>query len=305
MNFRVLILGSNSAIPAFGRYPSAQIVQHFGDSFLVDCGEGTQFRLSQFKVKRSKIRTIFISHLHGDHLFGLPGLITSMSLSGHEHPLEIFGPTGLQSYLNLVFEISQSNIRFPLKIHEIEGDGGVVLETDKLTVSAFPLVHRIPTYGYIFKEKTKKNRIDQNKLNQFQLGPHEIQRILKGIDVTLGDGSLLKATDFILPPAPSLSYAYCSDTMYNEFVALAVKGVDLLYHEATFDNSMATLAHDRYHTTSGEAGKIATLAGVKKLLIGHFSSRYMDLQILLDETRVEFPNTELAKEGQWFDIETV
>jgi ribonuclease Z len=305
MNFRVLILGSNSAIPAFGRFPSAQIVQHYGDAFLIDCGEGTQFRLSQFKVKRSKIRTIFISHLHGDHVFGLPGLLTSLSLSGHEHPMEIIGPPGLQSYLNIVFEISQSNIRFPLKIHEIEGNGGVVLETNKLIVTAFPLVHRIPTYGYLFREKTKKNRIDQDKLDQFKLNPQEIHSILKGIDVTGSDGSHLTASDFILPPNPSYTYAYCSDTMYDEQVAHAVKGVDLLYHEATFDNSMSALAHDRYHTTSGEAGKIATMAGVRKLLIGHFSSRYMDLQILLDETRAEFPNTELAKEGQWFEVDNI
>lgn len=305
MNFRVLILGSNSAIPAFGRFPSAQIIQHYGDAFLMDCGEGTQFRLSQFKVKRSKIRTIFISHLHGDHVFGLPGLLTSLSLSGHEHPLEIVGPTGLEIYLNTVLEISQSHIRFPLKITELEGNGGVVHETDKLVVSAFPLVHRIPTYGYLFKEKTKKNRIDQTKLTLFNLSPQQIQSILKDQDVTLEDGSCLKASDFILPPTPSHSYAYCSDTMYDEQVAMAVKGVDLLYHEATFDNSMSALARDRYHTTSGEAGKIAALAGVGKLLIGHFSSRYMDLQLLLDETRAEFTNTELAKEGLWFDIDNI
>lgn len=305
MNFRVLILGSNSAIPAFGRFPSAQIVQHYGDSFLVDCGEGTQFRLSQFKVKRSKIRTIFISHLHGDHVFGLPGLLTSLSLSGHEHPLEIFGPTGLELYLNTVFEISQSHIRFPLKITELEGNGGVVHETDKLVVSAFPMVHRIPTYGYLFREKPKKNRLDQNRLDQYNLTTQQIQNILKGIDVAGEDGILLKASDFILPPIPSHAYAYCSDTLFDEQVAHAVKGVDLLYHEATFDNSMSTLAHDRYHSTSGEAGKIAALAGVRKLLIGHFSSRYMDLQLLLDETRVEFTNTELAKEGLWFDVDNI
>jgi ribonuclease Z len=302
MNFRVLILGSNSAIPAFGRFPSAQIIQHFGDLFLVDCGEGVQFNLSLYKVKRSKIKAIFISHLHGDHIFGLPGFLTSLSLSGHQHALEIYGPKGIKVFIDTILEVSESLLRFPLHVHEVSGDGGKLFETEKVEVIAFPLKHRITTFGYLFREKPKKNRINGDLISQFGLSTSQIAALMQGNAIRLANGQEIDITHLEEPPSHSLSYAYCSDTVFDPSIIPHIQGVNLLYHEATFSDAMSHLAQERYHTTSLEAGRMAKLANVDKLIIGHFSSRYHDLIPLLQEAQSQFPNTLLAQEGIWFDV---
>jgi ribonuclease Z len=304
MNFRVLILGSNSAIPAFGRNPSAQYIQHFADAFLVDCGEGTQIRLSNFRVKRGKIRAIFISHLHGDHIFGLPGLLTTFSLSGFENEIHIIGPIGLKRFIETNLEISQSTLRFPIHIRELEENySGIVYETSKLEVRTFPLNHRIATFGYCFQEKQKPLRLRGEHLEQYKLVPEKIHAIRSGADLQLPNGLVIPNSELTLPPHPSYSYAYCSDTLYDESLLNYIEHIDVLYHEATFGKDMKDLAKERYHSTSVEAAQIALLAKVKTLYLGHFSSRYQELEPLLEEAKTVFKDSHLAIEGQWIDID--
>jgi ribonuclease Z len=304
MNFRVLILGSNSAIPAFGRNPSAQYIQHFGDSFLVDCGEGTQIRLTTFRIKRGKIRAIFISHLHGDHIYGLPGLLTTLSLSGFEHEIQIIGPVGLKRFIEINLEISQSNLHFPIHITELEENHtGIVFENAIFEVRSFPLNHRITTFGYCFQEKPKPLRLRGELIEKYRIDPSKIHAIRSGADFQLPNGIVIPNKDLTMPPHPSYSYAYCSDTIYDESLVKYIKQIDVLYHEATFGNDMLHLARERYHSTSEEAAKIALLAQVKTLYLGHFSSRYQELEPLLEEARTVFKESYLAIEGQWIDID--
>ncbi len=304
MNFRVLILGSNSAIPAFGRNPSAQYIQYFADSFLVDCGEGTQIRLSTFRVKRGKIRAIFISHLHGDHIFGLPGLLTTLSLSGFDQEIQIIGPVGLKKFIEVNLEICESTLRFPVHILELEENyTGIVYENSKLEVRSFPLNHRITTFGYCFQEKPKPLRLRGDQIELYELDSEKIKAIRSGEDIQLPNGNIIPNKELTLPPHPSYSYAYCSDTLYDESVLKYIDRITVLYHEATFGKDMQNLAKERYHSTSVEAAKIAILAQVQKLYLGHFSSRYQELEPLLEEARTVFKESYLAVEGQWIDID--
>lgn len=301
MNFRILILGSNSAIPAFGRNPSAQYIQHFGESYLVDCGEGTQIRMSAFKVKRSRLKAIFISHLHGDHVFGLPGLLTTLSLSGFEEPIQLIGPMGISEFILHNLKFSESQLRFSLNILEVSHTvPQIVYESERLKVSSFPLTHRVPTVGYRFSEKIKRPRLRADLVKDLGLNTQEIKDILSGKDF---QGTIHKQnSDFFTDAPPSYSYAYCSDTLYDPAIIPYIQGVDLLYHEATFEEKLKSMALERYHSTAKQAAQMALLAGAKKLLIGHFSSRYQDLTGLLEEAREVFPDTELAEEGKWFFV---
>ena len=240
--------------------------------------------------------------MHGDHIFGLPGFLTSLSLSGHEHPIHIFAPEGIISFIETTLKVSQSVLRFPLFINEIYGEGGMLFETEKIEISAFPLKHRITTFGYLFKEKPKRNKINGDLLSQYALSNTQITSLMQGHKIRLDSGQVVDEFLFFEPPLPSFSYAYCSDTIFDPSIVSHIQGVNLLYHEATFSNAMVHLAKERYHTTSIEAGQIAKMANVDKLLIGHFSSRYHDLNILLEEAQSEFPNTLIAKEGVWFEI---
>ena len=303
MRFEVKILGSNSAIPTNNRNPSAQVLSYHNSSYLIDCGEGTQMRMSEYKVRRSKISTIFISHLHGDHIFGLPGLITSFALQGREEDLSIYGPVGIKKYLDTIIEISGSHLSYALYIHElVPGELKKIFEDDHIMVYSFALDHRISTSGYRFVEKVSKMSMDIKAIEVNNLSGHQIKQLREGGIVLDYNGSPLSISDISLPPKPRRSYAYCSDTLYDETIVDSIKGSNYLYHEATYLDDMKDQARERMHSTAKEAAQIASLSQVDNLIIGHYSSRYKDLEPLLAEAQAIFPKTSLAIEGKTFEI---
>jgi ribonuclease Z len=303
MQFEVTILGSNAAIPAYGRYPSSQIVNYNGNLFMIDCGEGAQFRMNKFGIKRAHLNHIFISHLHGDHYFGLIGLLTSFNLNWREHPLHIYGPAALEEIIALQFKHSNTQLRYALHFHPTTDDKPAkIYEDQHLTVETIILKHRLPTTGFLFKEKIHGRKILAEKLEQYNIPHQVITDIKKGADFTTADGKTIANSELTQDPAAPRSYAYCSDTVYTDSFLEQIKGLDTLYHEATFIHEHAERAKETFHTTTRQAAELAQNAGVGKLLIGHFSARYEDLHPILAESREVFTNTHLAQEGVTFPI---
>ncbi len=303
MKFEITILGSNSAFPAQGRYPSAQVVNHNETLFLVDCGEGTQIRMSDFGIKRTRISQIFISHLHGDHIYGLPGLINSYQHLSRTLPLHLYGPVGLRQMIETVLRLSQSMLDFEIVFHELQStEKQKLLETKDLRVYAFPLTHRVPTYGYLFQEKHTTINVRKDAIAQYHLSVAQIKQIKSGLPVQTPSGEAIPEAAVIEPPRPPRSFAYCSDTRYDERIVPWIDHVTLLYHEATFLHALEHKARESMHSTALEAGMMAHHANAGKLLIGHFSSRYDDLTALLNEASEIFQNTDLALEGQTYQV---
>ena len=290
------ILGNNSAIPAFGRNPTAQVLQLQDDYFLIDCGEGTQSQLSKYKIRRSKINCIFISHLHGDHYFGLIGLLTSMSLLSRTQDLHIYGPAQLEQIINIQLEVADTKLSYSLFFHAIHTPG-VILDDNKFSVRIFPLQHRIECWGFLFRQKKKPRSIDPNKIKNYEIPASFYGKLQNGENYTTQKGNTIHNDLVTMANSPCKSYAYCADTIYDEGLVEIVQGVDILYHETTYLNASADKAAARYHCTTSQAGSIALKAGVKKLIIGHFSSRYEHLDDFLTETTAVFKNTELSREG--------
>ncbi len=304
MTFKVTILGSNSAIPTIRRNPTAQLVNHNERFFLVDCAEGTQLQLRKYKIKLQRINHIFISHLHGDHFFGLVGLISSMHLLGRKKELHIYGPARLKDILDIQLEASETTLAYPLIFHPLAPESrAVIYEDEKLTVSTIPLKHSIPTCGFLFKEKKGKRRIIKEMAQSLDIPVNDYPKIKNGEDFTDGTGKVYKNEEITGEPYPVRSYAYCSDTAYYEPVVPVIKDADLLYHETTFMQDMADVASAKLHSTTIEAASIAKLANVKKLIIGHFSNRYDNPMDLVIEARKVFSNTFLADDGKVFEIE--
>lgn len=270
---------------------------------MIDCGEGTQLQIRKYQVKLSRIQCVLISHLHGDHYLGLTGLLNTMHLFGREAPLKIVGPPGLREILSLQFRHSQTTLSYPIEFTEwIPEETQLVYEDDKLTVHTIPLEHKIVCSGYLFREKRKPVRLNRLALPQ-PLVASEVARLRKGQDILNIDGTIkYKSAEVTYPPLPSYSYAFCSDTRYMPQLAQAVKDVDLMYHEASFLEEMADRAVHTKHSTAKQAAQVAKDAGVKKLLLGHFSSRYASLEGFLKEAREIFADTELAIEGETFQI---
>jgi ribonuclease Z len=303
MQFEVTILGSNAAIPAFDRYPSSQIVTYDGRLFMIDCGEGAQFRMNQFGIKRARLDNIFISHLHGDHFYGLIGLLTSFNLNWREHALHLYAPPGLKEIIDLHFKHSLTQLRYELIFHPITADKpSVIFEDSMLTVETIILTHRLPTTGFLFREKKNLRKIVPEKLAQYNIPHHKIAGLKKGEDYIDEAGNKVPNAELTHDPLAARSYAYCSDTAYTESFIEQIKDVTLLYHEATFINEHEQRALETFHSTTKQAGKIAKLANAQQLLIGHFSARYENLDFLLNETRKVFPNTFLAEEGKTFVV---
>lgn len=303
MYFEILILGSNAALPAFGRNPTSQIVHHHDRLYLIDCGEGTQVRFNDFKVKKSRLEVIFISHLHGDHVFGLPGLINSFNLNGRKNKLVVFGPSGLRRFVETSLEISHANIQFELLIHEFDTElPQLIYENEELAVHSFPLKHRVPTSGYRFQEKPRMRRIKAELITEYNISHEAIPGIKQGKDFVTPAGVVVPNHQLTEDPPPARSYAFCSDTIFDPELVAYIEDADMIYHEATFMTELKTQARERMHCTAAEAAEIAAMAGVKKLLLGHFSSRYRDLEGLLDEARTVFPESYLALEGHHFQI---
>ncbi|RSK44161.1 ribonuclease Z [Hymenobacter perfusus] len=298
MEFELKILGSASATPFMDRHHTAQVLTVGGTQYLIDCGEGTQRRLMEQKIRHQRIHTIFISHLHGDHFFGLFGLLGTMHLNGRTEPLRLFGPPGLDEVLTTQFRHSYTHLSFELEFTPVDTTQHLQIFEDKnLTVHTLPMRHRIPCCGYLFREKPKRRRLLAERLPD-GLTPAQLTALTLGEDLLDEQGQLLVANAAVTAePKRARSYAFCSDTMYTESLADLVRGVDLLYHEATFMDDMRERAAVTHHSTARQAGLLARRAQVHRLLIGHFSSRYRDLEPLLAEAKTQFEWTELAVEG--------
>lgn len=287
------ILGYNSAIPTVKSAPTAQFLEMSERNFLIDCGEGTQVQLRRAKAKFSKINHIFISHLHGDHCFGLPGLVSSFQLLGRETPLHIYGPKGIKELMEVILKLTETNKGFDLIFHELESKKSeLIFEDNRVEVHTIPLKHRVYCNGYLFKEKLKSRHLNMQEIKKYpEIEICDYQNIKNGKDFILKDGYILKNEILTLPPEASVSYAFCSDTQYSESIVPIIQGVDLLYHEATFLDEMKDLAKYTGHSTALEAAKIAQKAKVKKLILGHFSNRYSDYTEFEREARTIFENT--------------
>jgi len=304
LSFALTILGSNSATPAYGRNHTAQYLQIQNDYFLIDCGEGTQMQMSKFKCKPLKLSHIFISHMHGDHYLGLMGLLFTMHLLRREKELHIFGPPGLAEIITLQLKHSDSRLNYKIVFHKTDKEEHqLVYENKKVEVWSFPLQHRIPCTGFLFKEKQKPVRLNKEKLPE-DITLAQIGSLKKGEDVFDESGKVLhRNKDLTLPPRKSRTYAYCSDTIYDERLVDYIKGVDLLYHEATFLIEREIWANKTFHSTTEQAAQIAKKSNVGKLIIGHFSARYKELDIFLEQTKQTFPNSVLAIEGNTIEVE--
>jgi ribonuclease Z len=306
MVFSITVLGSNSAIPAHGRYPSAQVLNIREHHFLIDCGEGTQMRMNEYRIKRSKINQIFISHLHGDHVYGLVGLLTSYNLMGRETALDVYSPPGLEEVMDKTLEMSGTEISYPLHFHVLDtSNERKIFENNDLKVYSFPLEHRVPTCGFRFEEKPAPLNIIPEKIAEFNIPFTSIPGIKDGNDLSLSDGTIIPNNELTLPPTPPRKFAYCSDTSYTPSIVSHIKGVDLLYHEATFLKDLSDHSQLAKHSTAEQAATIAKMAEVKKLMLGHYSSRYKNLQPLLEEAKSVFSNTILGTEGLVVDIPQV
>lgn len=305
MTFEVNILGSSGALPAHFRHPTAQVINHNDNYFLLDCGEGTQMQLDKFGLKRSKIDHIFISHLHGDHYFGLMGLITSYILLARKQPLYIYAPQGLKAIIAAHIDITDPDIGFEINITElIEPETGIcslVIENEVLEVYYFPLDHRITCFGYLFNEKLRSPNIIKSKIGEYTLTVAEIIQLKQGKDIVRG-GEVLKNKNFTNPPPSPLQYAFCTDTLPVTKNYGFLQEVDLLYHEATFLHNDEERAAKTHHTTAKQAAEVAKQLNAKQLLIGHFSAKYQNLNMLLEEAKETFENTQLAIEGLVFKV---
>jgi ribonuclease Z len=303
MKFTITILGCNSAIPKPGRNSSAQVVTLNSKPYLVDCGEGTQIQMRKSGIRFQKIDHIFISHLHGDHFFGLIGLISTYCLLGRTNPLHVYAPDGLREIIDLQISTTSTELTFPLYFSPIDPDRPEkIFSDDQMLVSTIPMLHRIPTSGFLFVEKERDRNIRKEFLNIESPSFAEIRNIKAGMDYTNSAGKTYSNPEITRPQYRSRSYAYCTDTAYSERILPQIRGVDLLYHESTFMHDKQPKAEERFHSTTVQAAMIASKAQAGRLLLGHFSPRYEDLQPLLEEARSVFPDTDLALDGCVFDI---
>lgn len=297
--FEVQVLGCGSALPTTLHMPSSQLVEMNGKLFMIDCGEGTQLQMRKFGARMSKLHSIFISHLHGDHVFGLPGLISTLGLLGRTADLTIYAHKEMETLLRPILNFFCRNLSYNVNIVAIPKDGfSLIYENKSITVNSFPLKHRIASSGFLFKEKEKMRHIKREMIDFYNIPIREINNIKLGADFITPEGDVIDNLHLTTPPNPSRSYAYCSDTAYDESIIPYIKGVNALYHEATFAESELSRAEKTAHSTAKQAAEIAKKAEVEKLVVGHFSSRYIELDTLLHEAQAVFPKTELAFEGK-------
>lgn len=303
MRFEVTILGSSSATPIYNRNPTSQALNINERVYLIDCGEGTQQQMLRFDVKPGKIDHIFISHLHGDHYLGLIGLLSSMHLNGRKKPMKLFGPPDLKKILDVHFEVSWTSLNYEIEFYATQTDyPQVIYENQDVIVETIILNHRIPCTGFVFRQKPPLLKLNAEQLEKYQVERNQFYKLKQGGDYLSPNGEIILNSELTIQPEKPKSYAYCSDTLAGEEYLPQIKEVDLLYHEATFLHDMFARAQETHHTTALQAGEIALLANVKKLIIGHFSARYKTLDDLLQEAISVFPNTFLAVEGQIFSI---
>lgn len=295
--FELHILGCGSALPTTRHFPTSQIVNLRDKLFMIDCGEGAQMQFRKSRLKFSRLNHIFISHLHGDHCFGLLGLISTLNLLGRTAELHIHSPKGLEELLRPSLAYFNRQMTYKILFYEFETKEATVIYEDRsLTVTTIPLRHRMPCCGFLFAEKPSPNHIIREMVDFYKVPLHELNRIKNGADYVTPEGEIISNNRLTSPSAPPRRYAYCSDTIYHPSIIEQIRGVDLLFHEATFADKDLIRARETYHTTAAQAATIARDAEVKKLLIGHFSARYEDEDVLQEEASMIFPDTLLAKE---------
>lgn len=304
--FSVLILGNASASPTLTRSNTSQLINIDEQYYLMDCGEGTQIKLREHKIKLQRINHIFISHLHGDHYLGLIGLLQTMHLMGREAELTVYCPGNIKEVIDVHLKASESQLRYTINYNTVNHkESELVYENDKIEVLTIPLKHKIPCSGYLFREKKKSRRINPKAIKSNNVPKYQINKLKVGEDYISESGEIIKNSALTLPSLPSFSYAFCSDTKFYEPIAAIIQGVDLLYHEATFIDEHADRAKKTLHSTAKQAAEMATLSNAKRLIIGHFSNRYPDLNVLLTESKSIFKNTELAIQGKEFFVDKI
>ena len=304
MGFSVTILGNSSAKPTPYAHPSSQVVNLNEQYYLVDAGEGVQQQLIRRGINPLRLRAVFISHLHGDHCFGLFPLIATLGLEGKRTPLDIYAPAPMGEILEYHRRYFWDDLPYEVKWHEVRTtEHAIIMQNNTLEVWSIPLRHRVPTAGFLFKEKQPERNVDKFKIGKYGLSIAQIVAAKRGEDLTLEDGQIIPNEELTYIPYQARSYAYLSDTAYSAKAAERVQGVDLLYHETTYSTKEAMFAKGRGHSTTLEAAKVAAKAEAKRLIIGHFSSRYKNHELLVEECRTIFPNTDIAEEGMTFNIE--
>jgi ribonuclease Z len=301
---KLTILGCYAATPRTLSNPTSQVLEIKNRFFLIDCAEGTQVQLRKSKVKFSKINHIFISHLHGDHFYGLIGLISTFMLLNRESDLHVYGPKGIKEIILIQLRASGSFTGYNLYFHELESKASeIIFEDDRVVVKTIPLNHRIYTNGFLFQEKNIERKLNIEAVENYNIDKVYYNKIKYGGDITLDDGTVIPNSELSFDPQVSKSYAYCSDTMYDESIIPIVENVDYLYHESTFLESEAHLSERTMHSTAKEAATIALKANVKNLILGHYSTRYGNINLFKSEAETIFPNVHLADDGKEFDME--
>ncbi|TDD95908.1 ribonuclease Z [Flavobacterium cellulosilyticum] len=297
------ILGCYAATPRTYTNPTSQVLEIRNRLFLIDCGEGTQVQLRKNKIKFSKINRIFISHLHGDHFFGLVGLVSTFMLLNRTADLHIYGPKGIKEIIKLQLKYSNSWPNYGLFFYELESkESEIIFEDDKVIVKTIPLKHRVYTNGFLFQEKIKERKLNLDAVQSYEIEKCYYQNIKNGKDITLDDGRCIENHKLTFDPVPPMSYAFCSDTMYDESIIPIINEVNVLYHESTFLDSEEALAGKTMHSTAKEAAKIALKANVKQLILGHYSTRYENIEIFKEQAETIFPNILLADDGKSFEF---
>lgn len=300
--FEVTILGVNSAFPIHGRHPTCQIVNFDERLYMIDCGEATQIQIAKYRIKRNKLDHIFISHMHGDHCYGLPGLLTSFALGGRSEPLFLHGPMGIKRFINVIIEVSGAYMPYELIIKEYDTELiNEIAINPNLKVTSFPMKHRIPTMGFRFQETITQYNIDPVAISQYNLSIEEIKAVKNGADV-IRDGNVIDNATLIITPSQPKSYSYCSDTVYDQELIPYIKDSSLLYHEATYLSGLEVIAGERMHSTLGQAIDIASASNVERLIVGHYSSRYPDVSVFLDEGLPLFSGLLLGEEGNVYSV---
>ena len=297
----VTILGNNSAVPAFNRHPTSQVVTQDGVNYLVDCGEGTQIQMIKYKIRRGKISHIFISHLHGDHYFGLVGLINTFGLLSHKQELHIYGPAPLEQIIEMQLRVAETVLPYPLFFHTITGNATLV-DTEKIRIKCFETTHRIQCFGFSFEEKMSKRKILVERTRKYNIPLTFYSSLQSGLDYITPKGEVIKNESVTAAPEKGKRYAFCADTRYDESIIEHIYGYDTIYHETTYLDNLSEKAFERFHSTTKQAAAIAKKAMVNRLLIGHFSSKYSVLDAFAQEAKEVFYGTELAIEGTTYDI---
>ncbi|PJJ08186.1 RNAse Z [Flavobacterium sp. 1] len=300
---KLTILGCYAATPRTLTNPTSQVLEIKNRLFLIDCGEGTQVQLRKNKLKFSKINHVFVSHLHGDHFFGLVGLISTFSLLGRTTDLHIYGPKGIKEIIDLQLKLSNSWTNYELFFHELESkQSEIIFEDEKVIVKTIPLKHRVYTNGFLFQEKIGERKLDLNAVQDFEIETCYYQNIKNGKDITLDDGRVIANSKLTYDPDPALSYAFCSDTKYNEDIIPIIENVSVLYHESTFLDSEESLASKTMHSTAKEAARIALKANAQQLILGHYSTRYDTINLFKEEAETVFKEVLLADDGKSFEF---